>query len=107
VRVGDGGRAKGSLPRFLDERRAVWISRGCRSNTILLRSFERGEATPDGGKNTAERLTSHPKEESDMDTLQALSRLEKTIEVNATYSCRHTACSPACTRCCCTRSAKQ
>ena len=38
------------------------------------------EATPDGGKNTAERLTSHPNKESDMDTLQALNQLEKTIE---------------------------
>jgi hypothetical protein len=45
-----------------------------------LRSFERREATPGGGKNTAERLTSHPEKESDMDTLQALNRLEKTIE---------------------------
>jgi hypothetical protein len=45
-----------------------------------LHSFERREATPDGDENTAERLTSHPEKESDMDTLQALNRLEKTIE---------------------------
>jgi hypothetical protein len=42
------------------------------------------EATPDGGKNTAERLASHPNKEDDMgttdNTLMALNHLAKTIE---------------------------
>lgn len=80
MRVGDRGGGKGSLSRFWMNAESVWISSYCWSKYDSMHSFECREATPDGADNTAERLTSHPEKESDMDTLQALNQLEKTIE---------------------------
>jgi hypothetical protein len=47
---------------------------------MQARSFERTRSDARRCSNTAERLASHPNKESDVDTLTAPNRLEKTIE---------------------------